>query len=172
MADTIDGQQGIDVSIGNGPPKRAPCERRQNLAGTGVFFLRRGRLADKNPSAAGRIARTRDIVRSADRELGKSRTACALLNFEELEPAAIEPQIQVARRHRWRRASAWASASWVRKDLRHRIGPRECQPHVTNACFDRSAKFQNLCDRSGGLSKGRRGSGHLDSKSIFGVDGK
>ena len=89
----VDGQQRLQIRVGDGPSIGATSQRRQNLLRAAASCGAIGRVTDEDSAAAGRVrARTGWILRALDRDARHARAA-------DLYPEPREHQI-LARRGR------------------------------------------------------------------------
>ncbi len=72
----------------------------KNLVRAGLLVLLPGGAAHKNPRAAGRIAGTRNVIRTGNRHPRRLRRIVTLRNFKALHLHAIQAQIQLGHRQR------------------------------------------------------------------------
>ena len=143
-AAAIKSQQRLEVGIGHRTAEGAAAHAGQNGAGARFLVLRGGRAAHKDPGAAGRVAGTRDVIRSGDRDAGRLRRIVAFGDFEALQLHAIQAQIQFGHRRRdpppppgalprrqRRRARPPRSATSAFADSRRNVTPMVRRPAAT-----------------------------------------
>ena len=123
-AAAVESQQGLEVGVGQRTAEGAAAHGGEDGAGARFLILSGGRAAHKDPGAAGRVAGTRDVIGSGDRDSGGLRRIVAFGDFKALQLHAIQAQIQFG--HRRRRSAAGRRAPGLRRRWRwRRASPAE-----------------------------------------------